>query len=97
MNDEIKKNPYDVIDDFAEMLEPLAVIVEDDEIKELAKDNSVIRFAILAIKKHKKEVVDFLALYQNTPVEELQLTKQNLIPTFCTIIKDQQIREIFFS
>lgn len=97
MNEEIRNKLYDEIDGFAEMLEPLAVIIEDKEIMELAKDKSVIRFAILAIKKHKKEVIDFLCLYKGTPIEELALTKQNLIPTFCDIIKDQHIRDAFFS
>lgn len=96
-NESTAKNPYDAIEDFAEMLEPLAVIMEDKELKELAKEKTVFRFVIMAIKKHKKEVLDFLCLYQDKTIDELKLTKQNLIPTFCDIITDQHIKQVFFS
>lgn len=94
---ENQKKLYDTVDEFAEMIEPLAVILEDKELFKLAEDKNVLRFAILAIKKHKKEVIDFLCLYKDKSIDELELTKQNLLPTFCDIIKDQHIKQVFFS
>lgn len=96
-NETVKKKPYEAIDDFAEMLEPLAVILEDKEFSKLAKGNNMVRFVIQAIKKYRKEVLEFLSLYTDTPVEELELTKQTLLPTLCDIISDQHIKKVFFS
>lgn len=90
-------DPYEEVAAFADMIEPLAVILEDDEIQQNRDKKSVIRLAQLAVRKHSREVIDFLSLYNGKQPGELGITRKNIIPMFAKILKDQNIKELFFS
>lgn len=84
---EIKgENAIDVI---ADLLDPLTLILADPEIKKVAKSNvDVLTQAKFILKKHKKAVLEILAILDQTPVEEFQPSLLELPKMLVDLIND---------
>lgn len=82
---------------FGEMLEPIAVFAEDDELKEAFKNKSIIKAASIIFKKHPAEAVDFILAYSGETRENTDLNRKNMLGRLISILNDKEILSAFTS
>lgn len=92
------------LDMFADLIEPAMEIVEDKEITKVFQDRegkstkSVLAKAVaIAIKKHKKAVIQMLATLDDVPVEEYDCNIMSLPKKALDILNDPAIFDLFTS
>jgi len=82
----------------ADIMEPLAVILADEEILPLARSKApAIKYVKPILKNHKEELMSVLARLDGTPIEEYK-ESVNLITLpaqIMTFINDPQVRSLF--
>lgn len=84
------------LDAFAEILDPMAEIFTDAELRKAVDENkSYMSIIQLAIKKHKKEIIEILATMEGVPVEEYKCNIFTLPLKLMQIIKDEELAEFF--
>ena len=91
----------EALDVLADIIEPLANIITDEEIQALAKDDKTPILAMVkpAIKNHKKDLIEVLARLENVSVEEYRET-MNLITLpkqVLELLNDPEVQDLFFS
>lgn len=91
----------EALDVLADIIEPLAMILSDKEIQELAKQKNVpaIKFIKPAIKNHKKELIEVLARLENESAEEYA-EKVNLLTLpmqILDLVNDPEVQSLFRS
>lgn len=82
---------------FGEMLEPISVFAEDDELKEAFSGRKIIKAATIIFKKYPKEAVDFIVAYEGTTRETTDLNRKNMLGKLLKIFSDQDILAAFSS
>lgn len=82
---------------FGEMLEPIAVFAEDEEVKEAFGNNNIIKAASLIFRKHPKEAVDFILAYSGETRENTDLNHKNMLGRLIRILNDKEILTAFTS
>ena len=84
------------IDLWMDIIEAGASIVEDEEIKKLARDenSSNVQLAKQMIKRHKKEVCSILLLIDETPIDGMNILIR-LIDLITEIGKHPEIADFF--
>lgn len=84
------------LDLLADIIEPAAEILGDKEIAELYnggwKKAAIVK---IAIKKHKKEVIEILAAMDGVPVEEYSCNVLTLPLKLLEILNDKEFMELF--
>lgn len=85
----------DALDLLADLLEPVAEIAADTEVVEAFKGKTKLEAIKIAIKKHKKEVVEILARIENTPVEEYSFNVFTLPLKVLEILNDKDLLDFF--
>ena len=91
----------EALDVLADIIEPLANIITDEEIQALAKDDKTPILAMVkpAIKNHKKDLIEVLARLENVSVEEYRET-MNLITLpkqVLELLNEPEVHDLFFS
>ena len=93
----------DAIEVLADIIEPLAIILADNEIRELVQDKNTrtapIKLVKPALKNHKKEVLEILARIENVPVDEYAETVNvfTLPMQVLDFINDKNVQSLFTS
>ena len=90
----------EALDVLADIIEPLAVILSDKEIRELGKQKSApIKYIKPAIKNHKKELIQVLARLENETVEEYEdhLNLITLPAQLLDLFNDPEVQSLFHS
>lgn len=92
----------EALDVLAEIAEPLATIIADKEIIELAKSEkkvAPIKYVKPALKNHKKELIFILATLNRQPVKEFEkgLNLLNLPVMVVELINDPEVQNLFRS
>lgn len=93
----------DAIEVLADIIEPLAIILADNEIRELVQDKTTrtapIKLVKPALKNHKKEVLEILARIENVPVDEYAETVNvfTLPMQVLDFINDKNVQSLFTS
>ena len=82
------------LDILADLIEPTGEIMSDKEIGELFKKN---RFKAigLAIKSHKKAVMQIMATIDGVPVEEYKCNVFTLPATILELLNDSELIQLF--
>lgn len=82
------------LDLLADMIEPAGEIMSDKEIGEVFKEN---RFKAigLAIKNHKKAVMQILAVLDGVPVEEYKCNVFSLPVKILELLNDPELVQLF--
>lgn len=84
------------LDAFADILDPMAVIFTDDELKKAVDDDkSYMSIIQLAIKKHKKEIITILATLEGVPVEEYKCNVFTLPVKLLQLLQDEELSQFF--
>lgn len=86
------------LDVLADILEPATEILTDEEIKAATEDKNVklIQIAKIAIKKHKRAVIEILAaVEQEDPDEYIKKVTVLTVPMkFIELLQDENLREV---
>ena len=86
------------LDVLADILEPATEILADEEIKAATEDKNVklIQIVKIAIKKHKRAVIEMLAaVEQEDPDEYIKKVNVLTVPMkFIELLQDENLREV---
>ena len=81
---------------FADLLEPMANILSDKELRDSVKRKDPrVRTAAMAIRNHKSEVIQILALLDGTPVEEYRVNLLALPVKLVNLLNKPEVAELF--
>lgn len=83
------------LDLLAELIEPAAEIMGDQEVIEAAKGENMARVASVAIKRHKKAVLCVLAALDGVPVEQYHCNIFSLPAKLVELFNDPDIAQLF--
>lgn len=88
----------EALDLLVELIEPAAEIFSDKEIAELIRNNGKPMQAVkLAIKNHKKSVIQILAALEGVPVEEYHCNIFTLPIALLNLLNDKDLMSFFLS
>lgn len=84
------------LDVLADLIDPLSVILTDDEIKRIYKEESSRLTLVKALlKTHKSEIIQILAILDDTPVEDYEINVFSLPVKLMELLNDPTITELF--
>lgn len=88
----------EALDLLAELIEPVASILADNDISALQKDGaSIAKIASAAIKGHKEEVLRIMAALDGVPFEEYHCNILTLPKRLIEILNDKDLQNFFSS
>ena len=91
----------EALDVLADIIEPLANIITDEEIQEMAKKDNTPVLAMVkpAIKNHKRDLIEILARLENKTVEEYEKTMNllTLPKQVMELLNDSEVQSLFQS
>lgn len=82
------------LDLFADLLEPVAEILADDEVKE-AYSEKKIRAIKVAIKNHKSAVIEIMSLIEGIPADEYKVDIVTLPLKILNFLNRPEINDLF--
>lgn len=86
----------DKLDLFADLMEPVATILGDQEVQAgMSQNIPLIRIAALAIKRHKQEVITILALLDGVPVSEYKVNLISMPVKLVRLLNTPEAKELF--
>lgn len=85
------------LDLFADLLEPLGQILTDEAVKEAFKTKSRLKAISVAIKRHKRTIVEMLALIDGVPPKEYTVDIVALPLRLLEFANRPEIQELFLS
>ena len=86
------------LDVLADLIDPLSVILTDDEIKRVYKEEkSKLKLIKTLLKTHKAEIIQILAILDDTPVEDYKVNVLTLPVKLMEVLNDPTIQELFTS
>ena len=83
------------LDLLAELIEPAAEIMGDQDVIEAAKSENMARVASVAIKRHKRAVLCVLAALDGVPVEQYHCNIFSLPAKLVELFNDPDITQLF--
>lgn len=83
------------LDMFADMLEPMSVILADKEVSEKFKHGTIAAGVAHAIKKHKPEVIRILAATDGEPVETYKVNPVAIPFKLLRLLSAPEVKELF--
>ena len=91
-----KRTNEEVLDLFADLLEPSATILGDKEIlNSLTRGDPRVKTAALAIKRHKPEVIQILALLDGVPVDDYKVSLISLPIKLVRLLNQPEFSDLF--
>ena len=88
----------EAIELLADIIEPISVIFSDDKVKTVYRETRNKLLTIKCVlKNHAKEVIDILAILENTPREEYHCNIASLPITLVEIMNDEELKDFFVS
>lgn len=85
------------LDVLAEIIEPAAEILADDEVKRIAREESKLKLAAYIIKTHKKSVIEIMARLDGKDPAEYSFNLLTLPKKVLEILSDPELAELFTS
>ena len=87
----------EALDLLADIMEPAAIILTDPAVKEAWGTGNRLKVAKAAIKNHKQQVMEILAVMEGVPVEEYHCNVFTLPMRVIEILNDQDLLSGFSS
>lgn len=85
----------DALDLLADIMEPAAEIMVDDDVRKAFENDGKIKGVSIAIKKHKDAVMSIMARLDNVPIEDFHCNVLTLPARLLEILNDEQLLEFF--
>lgn len=94
----IQKTNDEQLDLFADLIEPTSKILTDAAIAEAFKSGDTFKAVRTAIKNHKAEIIEILALADGVPVEEYKVPSPlGLTVKIMGFVNKPEVQELFTS
>ena len=90
------RNNEESLDLFADLLEPVASILADKEVEAALREKKV-RGVKVAIKNHKPEIIEILALLDGVPVEDYRVNLLALPGKVLELLNRPEVADLFQS
>lgn len=87
----------EALDLLADIIEPASVIFADKDVKAAFKGENKMKFAKVAIKKHKTEIIEILARLDGVEPSEYHCNIFTLPVTIIKILQDKELVDFFSS
>ena len=85
----------EALDLIADLLEPAVMIFADDEFASAYRAGKTLKAVKAAIKNHKRDVMEILAIMEGVPLEEYHCNILTLPMRLVEILNDEALREVF--
>lgn len=85
------------LDLLADLLEPFGRIFKDKEFVEEYGKEHMLKAVSIAIKKHKPDVMEILAIMEGVPVNEFHCTIATLPLRLIELLQDDALKQVFIS
>lgn len=85
------------LDTLADLLEPVSLIIADDEITKLANEDQKIKVVQYILKNHKKEAITILALLDGEDPATYKPSLLSLPKKLLELLSDPDITDLFQS
>lgn len=85
----------DAIDLIADILDPAAVILTDELVKEAIKGSDKLHIAKVILKSHDKEIVEILAALKGVPPEDYNANVVEIFSDLMELINDEGMMSFF--
>lgn len=84
------------IEVFADLLEPVGVILSDEEITKLIRNDAPkLEIVQKMLKKHAKDVVKMMAVIDDVPVEKYEVNFVTLPAKLIELFNDEAVTQLF--
>lgn len=87
----------EALDLLADLLGPVVMIFAEPDIAEFTRHKNYIKAVQVAIKKHKKEVLEIMATLEGVPVKEYRCNVVTLPKMLIDIMNDPLLADFFTS
>ena len=85
----------EALDLLADIMEPAMVIFADPDVRKAFEHEHIIKAVRVAIKAHKRSVMEILARMENTPVEEYHCNVLTLPARLLEVLNDRELLGFF--
>lgn len=86
------------IEVFADLLEPVGKILMDEEIRKMiSEEASKMEIIKKMLKKHKKEVIEMMAIIDDVPVKDYEVNFVSLPAKLIELFNDEALTQLFTS
>ena len=82
---------------FADLVEPVGEILFDEEVRKALTDNNALKAIRIAIKRHKRRIVETMALIDGIPVDEYKVNVWTLPKKIMELVNTPEFSELFMS
>ena len=93
--EELRKANEDALEAFADILEPAAEIIADDEVKGFIRDGEKLKAVKAAIKKHKSALIEILARLDGCEPDEYEVSIFTLPAKTIAMLNSPEIQQLF--
>lgn len=87
----------EALDVLADLIEPVINIFGDKEVAEYYRARVILKAVQVAIKNHKKDVINMLAVLERVPAEEYHCTLLSLPKDLFDVFNDPELIDFFTS
>lgn len=85
----------EALDLLADIMEPAMVIFADPDVRKAFENEHIIKAARVAIKAHKRQIMEILARLEGVPVEEFHCNVLTLPARLMEILSNQELIGFF--
>ena len=82
---------------FADLVEPVSEIIFDTEVSKALRENKTAKAVKVAIKRHKRRIIETLALVDGVPVDEYKVNVFTLPMKLMELVNKPEFQELFMS
>lgn len=86
----------DAIQALAEMLEPISIIAQDEEVRTKARETSIAAGGSLMLKRYPKEVLQILAALDGVDAKEYNPSLAEIPAKLMECLNDEDVQKLFF-
>lgn len=95
--DKPERTNEELLDLFADVLEPVGEILQDKEFVKAADSGQKLTAVSMAIKNHKKAIIKILALVDGVPEDEYKVNLGTLTFKLLKLLNKPEVQLLFFS
>lgn len=93
--EELRKANENALETFADILEPAAEIIADDEVKSFIRGNEKLKAVKAAIKNHKTALIEILARLDGCEPDEYNVSIFTLPAKAIALLNTPEIQQLF--
>lgn len=85
----------EALDLLIDIIDPISQLFTDEEFVRVARSGSQMQAIKVALKNHKKEVIEVLAILNRTPVEKYECNLISITKDLLELFNDKELKDFF--